>query len=189
MKIDLIEQTFNNYFSYSLKNSDEIIHGIKFHESGSVECIIQVSELNFVGIVVINKDQIEDRIASKKEQGFLFNYFLKKGVKEVSFPDGFENIKDFFGIIKLAADLGGFIAIDEGDEGDFSIIEVSNKEKKSEQEIIFAREIFAFGEIEDEWHIVDPDAYFCTVTFFDPYASNLQEYVRGEPAERLKLVK
>ncbi len=187
MRIPLVEETFENYFSYSLKTSDEVIHGIKFNESSSVESIIQISELNFTNIIVINKNEIEDRTTSKKERIFLSNYCLKKGLKEISFPDGFENINDFFGIIKLAADLGDFISIEEGGEGDLSIIEVVRQEKELGQEIFVAREIFAFGEIEEDWNVIDPDADFCTVAFFDPYAKNLQEYVTGKPAKKIRV--
>lgn len=188
MILELDQETLKNYFSYSLKDHDGIIHGIRFWQSKNVECIIAICELVPTNIVVINTDRVVDRKVSEEERSFLFDFFSKTGDKKIYFPDGFNHIVDFLSAAKLAADLDTYLTIDEGELGVFAIEEMAFKIVNGEKTLM-SREILPHGKLEEEWGKVIPYFDFNTLVFFDVYANNLFEYVNGKPAEKLKLLR
>ena len=188
MILELDQESFKNYFTYSLKDHDGIIHGIRFRQSNNVECIVSISELIPSSITVINTYRVVDREICEKERTFLFDFFSKTGVKNVSFPDGFNHVDDFISAANLAADLDTYLTIDEGELGDYEILETAYKIENGAKTLI-ARGILPRGELEEEWGKLIPYFEFNTLEFFDVYANNLFEYVKGRPATKLKLLR
>ncbi len=181
------EETFNEYTIYSLKDSDEIYRGIRFLQFENRECFILFNKLEIAGILVMSLDIAEKIDAQDYELKFLHSYFHKKGIKGVIIPDDFMKVRNLEGVFEFCAAHSCFVVLEGLEEDEFNISEFKKSENTGEQ---LYRDIEPDGEVDDEWFGVDFDYQkIALVALFDKYASNLQEYVTGKPAQKLELVR
>ena len=186
MIINLDENSFSEYVVYSLKEKDERVHGLRFSKFSAIECSIIIADLEITGIVAINPDLVEKVDVNEHNRKFLCNFFKKKGITGVWVPDCFEHVESFSGFFNLCAEQAAFVTIEGLGEDEFEVLEFSIDDKTGSLD---CREIYADGEVDNEWSEFNLTTAVAKAEIFETYTNNLQEYVRGAPATKLKLIK
>ena len=186
MIVNLDENAFSEYVVYSLKAKDDRVHGLRFLKSSAIECSIIIADLEIAGIVAINPKLVEKVDVNEHNREFLCKFFKKKGVTGVYIPDFFKNVGSFSDFFKLCAEQAAFVTIEGLGEDEFEVLEFSIDDNTGSLD---CREIYADGEVENEWSEFNLTTAVAKAEVFEPYINNLQEYVRGVPAQKLKLIK
>jgi len=184
--VDLDENAFSEYVVYSLKQEQGKIRGLCFAKSSAIECSIQFDDLEIAGIVAVNPEVVEKGDVEDYEREFLVKLCNKKEIESVCVPDGFKDVESFSDFFRVCAKHKAFVAVEGLEEGQFDVLEFCIENDAGR---LICREIYCDGEVQDQWYEFNSACKIARAEVFDIYSNNLQVYVHGKAATKLKLIK